>query len=313
MGLLTIRRIDTDERLNPLNVQVQGQGAGQEPSGCAATLALTEPLNLNPGQSISVNAPFANSCNYSNQSIKWFVTLDSDASQNNIQSPDAIGAGSFSPSLQPRTSSGSAFLVDGLSPTYIEYNGSIRAFSPETEVTDYLKTHVLSWESSAGPATVKTDSYRILPADGSADEGEDIPSYPGGFDSPDLDFTALLSPSTPPYNPGGSIRLVTTGALQETYSWFVSLDSSAAENNIQSPDSVGNGTHNPALQPETTTGSAYLVNGLSPTYIPYNGQIKLIVADSSSENNWDSTHNKYRAEYDSSVLSTTFRDIETIL
>ena len=308
MGLLTIRRIDTDASLNPIGLR----GQLLNPSGCIDTLALTEPTNYNPGQSISVNAPFAGSCAYSNQSLAWFLILDSKAGQNNNQSGDAIGSGSFDPVLEPRTSTGSAFVVDGLTPTYIQYDGSIRAFSPEVEVEDYLKTHVLTWESSAQSGIVKTDSYRVLPSDGSADDGEEIPSYPGGFDPPNVEFSARLSPD-PPYLPAGSLALITTGANSESYSWFQTLDTSASENNLQSPDAVGSGTHNPALEPQTSTGSAFVVDGLTPTYIQYDGQMKIIVADSSADNNWSSTRNEYVAQFDNrNSLSTSFRKLETI-
>ena len=293
MGLLTITRIDTDSRLNPKNRTGQ-DSVPPVSSGCIENLELTLPAVFNPDQTISVNTPFESACNYSNQSTKWYVTLDTAAAENNPQSPDSLGGGSFSPVLDPRTSGSSSTGKD-----YLDYDGSLEAYSPSTEIGNYLDSHVLKWKSSANPM-VFSRSFRELALDDSSDAGEDIPTYPGGYTSPDLDFSINLFP-LPPYNPSGSISTVITGDVSsQTFKWYIKTDSAAAENNPQSGDAIGGGTNFPGLNPRDAVGNSVVMeDGAAGTYIPRNGSLQLVRRDdtSSSINNWESTHNRYSARF----------------
>ena len=273
MSLLNVRRIDTDSRGNLILIP---QAEVPEPAGCVANLAITVPVNFNPGQSITANFPFEAACSYDNQTLNWFVTLDDNASVNNTQSPDALGGGSFSPTMDPRNSTDTSTGED-----YLDYNGSIKVFSPDTEVANYLDTHTINWSAKSNPISFLTN-YEVLDIEDSIDAGLDVPVYSGGFGSPSSgESSANLT--DPPYNPAATITLVITNYSSATFKWYVKTDDSASVNNVQAPEALGGGdSSNYRLQPRylnladifiPETASQTGEGVVAATYIPYNGII----------------------------------------
>ena len=274
MGLLTIRRIDTDSRLNPLNVP----GQDQEPSGCILNLAIVQPDSLNPGESISVNYPFGAECNYSDQVVNWFVSLEPSLEENNPQSPDALGAGLFSPALDPRTSAAAS-----TGESHLNYDGSIKVL-PETDASsDYFESQVLYWKAKSFGFELSTDFTNApgLEDDESTDAGVDIPVFPGGFSDPVQEQAAILS--LPPYNPNETVTLTTTGYSDRSYKWYLKTDKNFVTNN---PQSIYAGPFllDYMIQPRYVTLSDIFIpedastpgpGVVAATYIPYNGWMEL--------------------------------------